>query len=60
VYENDVVVKWVGTYTDVEVQWQRQRRHEPIDRAAAATAEHTGLPETFGAIADVTRSHTST
>ncbi|MEV4476333.1 SpoIIE family protein phosphatase [Nonomuraea sp. NPDC049504] len=53
VYENDVVVEWFGTYTDIEEQWQRQRRHALLDRAARAAAEHTGLPETFGAIADV-------
>ncbi|SEG91974.1 PAS domain S-box-containing protein [Thermomonospora echinospora] len=53
VYENDVVVEWVGTYTDVEERWQRRRRRELIDRAATATAEHTELPEMVGAIADV-------
>ncbi|MBO2458189.1 SpoIIE family protein phosphatase [Actinomadura violacea] len=53
VYENDVVVEWVGTYTDIEEQWQRHRRQELLDRAATATAEHTGLAEIFGAIADV-------
>jgi PAS domain S-box-containing protein len=53
VYENDVIVEWVGTCTDVEDQWRTRRRRELIDRAATATAEHTGLPETFGAIANV-------
>jgi PAS domain S-box-containing protein len=53
VYENGVVVEWVGTYTDIEEQWQWRRRQELLDRAANATAEHTGLAETFGAIANV-------
>lgn len=53
VYENGVVVEWVGTCTDIEQRWQRERRRRLLDRAAAATAEHTGLREMLGALADV-------
>jgi PAS domain S-box-containing protein len=53
VYENGVVVEWVGTCTDIEQRWQRERRRRLLDRAAAATAEHTGLREMLGALANV-------
>ncbi|MFA1545909.1 SpoIIE family protein phosphatase [Actinomadura chokoriensis] len=53
VYEGGRVVEWVGTCTDVEQRWQRQRRRELLGRAAAATAEHTELREMLGALADV-------
>ncbi|HEU5026973.1 MAG TPA: SpoIIE family protein phosphatase [Spirillospora sp.] len=53
VYENGVVVEWVGTCTDIEQQWRRERRRRLLDRAAAATAERTGLREMLGALADV-------
>ncbi|QKG21600.1 SpoIIE family protein phosphatase [Actinomadura verrucosospora] len=53
VHENGVVVEWVGTCTDIEQQWRRERRTRLLDRAAAATAERTGLREMLGALADV-------
>jgi PAS domain S-box-containing protein len=53
VYENGVVVEWVGTCTDIEQRWRRERRKRLLDRAAAATAERTGLREMLGALADV-------
>ncbi|MFB4307400.1 SpoIIE family protein phosphatase [Actinomadura sp. GTD37] len=53
VYENGAVIEWVGTCTDIERRWQRERRRELLGRAAAAAAEHTGLREMLGALADV-------
>jgi PAS domain S-box-containing protein len=53
VYETGAVAEWVGTCTDIEQRWQRERRRRLIDRAGAATAEHTGLREMLGALADV-------
>ncbi|MFI0349990.1 SpoIIE family protein phosphatase [Actinomadura sp. 9N407] len=53
VYQDGVVVEWVGTCTDIEQQWQEQRRRELLDRAAAAATEQTGLEEMLGALADV-------
>ncbi|NEA21891.1 SpoIIE family protein phosphatase [Actinomadura bangladeshensis] len=53
VYEGGEVTEWVGTCSDVEQRWRRQRRRELLGRAAVATAEHTGLREMLGALADV-------
>ncbi|MUN38342.1 SpoIIE family protein phosphatase [Actinomadura litoris] len=53
VYENGVVLEWVGTCTDVEQKWLQRHRREVLDRAAAATAEHSDLREMLGALADV-------
>ncbi|WP_433246748.1 SpoIIE family protein phosphatase [Actinomadura nitritigenes] len=53
VYENGVVVEWVGTCTDIEQEWRREHRRRLLDGAGAATAERTGLREMLGALADV-------
>jgi PAS domain S-box-containing protein len=53
VHENDALVEWVATFTDIEEQWRQRRHRELLDRAATAAAERTGLAETFAAIADV-------
>ncbi|MEV4176615.1 SpoIIE family protein phosphatase [Nonomuraea sp. NPDC049709] len=47
------VVEWVGTSTDVEQQWQEQRRQRLLDRAAAVTTQLHSLEEMLGALADV-------
>ncbi|MEW9552841.1 SpoIIE family protein phosphatase [Nonomuraea sp. NPDC050783] len=51
--ENGRVVEWVGTSTDIEEEWQEQRRQRLLDRAAAATARLRSLEEMLGALADV-------
>ncbi|MFV2175880.1 SpoIIE family protein phosphatase [Actinomadura sp. LOL_016] len=53
VYQDGVLIEWMGTCTDIEQQWQEERRRGLTDRAAAAIAENSGLPEMFGALADV-------
>ncbi|MFI0486221.1 PAS domain-containing protein [Actinomadura sp. 9N215] len=53
VFEDGVVVEWVGTCTDVEDQWQERQRAELLDRAAAAAGEQTELAGMFAALADV-------
>ncbi|GAA2213698.1 hypothetical protein GCM10009850_091610 [Nonomuraea monospora] len=51
--ENGRIVEWVGTCTDIEQQWRDRRRQQVLDRATAATADLTSLPEMLGALADV-------
>ncbi|NUP77502.1 MAG: SpoIIE family protein phosphatase [Nonomuraea sp.] len=53
VREDGEVVEWVGTSTDIEQQWQEQRRQRLLDSAAAATAQLRSLEEMLGALADV-------
>ncbi|RJL30121.1 SpoIIE family protein phosphatase [Bailinhaonella thermotolerans] len=53
VVEGGVVIEWVGTCSDIERRWQEERRRELLDRAAAATADNTGLREMLGALAEV-------
>ncbi|WP_089327807.1 SpoIIE family protein phosphatase [Actinomadura meyerae] len=53
VYEDGAIVEWVGTCTDIEQRWRRERRQELLGRAAVATAEHTELHDMLGALADV-------
>jgi PAS domain S-box-containing protein len=53
VFEDGVVVEWVGTCTDVERQWQERQRRELLDRAAAAAGEQTELTDMFAALAEV-------
>ncbi|MGH3238955.1 MAG: SpoIIE family protein phosphatase [Spirillospora sp.] len=53
VFEDDVVVEWVGTCTDIEDQWQERQRRELLDRAAAAAGEQTELAGMFAALAEV-------
>lgn len=53
VYQDGALIEWIGSCTDIEQQWQEERRRELADRAAAAIAENSGLPEMFGALADV-------
>lgn len=52
VFEGGDIVEWVGTCADIEQRWRQDRRRELLERAAAATAEHTGLREMLGALAD--------
>ncbi|WP_082310840.1 SpoIIE family protein phosphatase [Nonomuraea sp. SBT364] len=51
--EHGEVVEWVGTCTDIEQQWQDQRRQRLLDRAASATVQLRSLEEMLGALADV-------
>ncbi|MGW2157469.1 SpoIIE family protein phosphatase [Nonomuraea sp. NPDC001699] len=51
--ENGQIVEWVGSCTDIEEQWQEQRRQRLLDNAAAATAQSTSLEEMLGALSDV-------
>ncbi|MGW0073645.1 PAS domain-containing protein, partial [Streptosporangium sandarakinum] len=51
--ESGQVVEWVGSCTDIEEQWQEQRRQRLLDSAAAATAQLTSLEEMLGALSDV-------
>ncbi|WP_093263703.1 SpoIIE family protein phosphatase [Thermostaphylospora chromogena] len=53
VREGDVVVEWVGTCTDVEQQWQEERRAALLDRAAGATSGMTRLEEILQALCHV-------
>ncbi|MFI7616153.1 PP2C family protein-serine/threonine phosphatase [Nonomuraea terrae] len=53
VVEGGEVVEWVGTFTDVEQEWQEERRKELLDRAAAATADLGSLDEVVRTLADV-------
>ncbi|WUI04496.1 SpoIIE family protein phosphatase [Spirillospora sp. NBC_00431] len=53
VFEDDVVVEWVGTCTDVEDQVQERQRGKLLDRAAAAAGEQTDLAGMFAALAEV-------
>ncbi|MEU6429394.1 SpoIIE family protein phosphatase [Microbispora sp. NPDC046973] len=53
VYEDGVVVEWVGASADVEQEWQEERRRRLLDRAAAAATDITNLEEMCQAIADV-------
>ncbi|MEV4366770.1 SpoIIE family protein phosphatase [Nonomuraea sp. NPDC049637] len=51
--EHGEVVEWVGSCSDIEEQWQEQRRQRLLDRAAAATAQLGSLEEMLGALSDV-------
>ncbi|KAB8189429.1 SpoIIE family protein phosphatase [Nonomuraea phyllanthi] len=53
VVEGGEVVEWVGTFTDVEQEWQEERRRALLDRAAAATADLGSLDEVLRTLADV-------
>ncbi|MEU6730622.1 SpoIIE family protein phosphatase [Nonomuraea wenchangensis] len=53
VREDGEVVEWVGSSTDIEEQWNEQRRKRLRDRAAAATARLRSLQEMLGALAEV-------
>ncbi|MBO2463585.1 SpoIIE family protein phosphatase [Actinomadura violacea] len=53
VVEDGVVVEWIGTCFDIELEWRERQRRELLDRAAAAAAEQTALTEMFGALAEV-------
>ncbi|MEO3805138.1 SpoIIE family protein phosphatase [Nonomuraea sp. B1E8] len=52
IQENGRLVEWVGTCTDIEQQWQEQRRQRLLDSAAAATADRTSLEGMLGALAN--------
>ncbi|MGW0484609.1 SpoIIE family protein phosphatase [Nonomuraea sp. NPDC003214] len=47
------VIEWVGSCTDIEEQWQAQRRLRLLSRAAEAMANRTSVEEMLGALADV-------
>ncbi|TQS26960.1 SpoIIE family protein phosphatase [Microbispora sp. KK1-11] len=53
VHENGALVEWVGASTDVEQEWQEERRRRLLDRAAAAATDITNLEEMCQAISDV-------
>ncbi|NYI03546.1 SpoIIE family protein phosphatase [Allostreptomyces psammosilenae] len=50
--EDGTVVEWVGTSTDIEREWQQQRRDDLLSRAAA-TADHTRLEDMLTALTKV-------
>ncbi|MFE1782549.1 SpoIIE family protein phosphatase [Streptomyces sp. NPDC059506] len=51
--ENGAVAEWVGTCTDVEEQWRRDRREEILARAAAAVTETMRVQDAFAALGRV-------
>ncbi|MEV0621376.1 SpoIIE family protein phosphatase [Nonomuraea sp. NPDC050404] len=51
--EDGRVLEWVGSCTDIEQQWQEQRRQTLLERAATATAQLRSPQEMLGALADV-------
>ncbi|MBB2746626.1 UNVERIFIED_ORG: PAS domain S-box-containing protein [Microbispora rosea subsp. rosea] len=53
VYENGAVMEWVGASTDVEQEWQEDRRRRLLDLAAAAATDITNLEEMCQALAGV-------
>ncbi|RSN04886.1 serine/threonine protein phosphatase [Nonomuraea sp. WAC 01424] len=53
VCESGRVLEWVGSCTDIEEEWQEQRRQRLLDSAAAATAQLSSLEEMLGALSDV-------
>ncbi|WP_311931720.1 SpoIIE family protein phosphatase [Microbispora sp. H11081] len=53
VRQNGEVVEWVGTSTDVEREWQEERRRRLLDHAAAAASDITNLEEMCQALAEV-------
>ncbi|MGI5154976.1 SpoIIE family protein phosphatase [Microbispora sp. CA-102843] len=53
VHEDGALVEWVGASTDVEQEWQEERRRRLLDRAAAAATDITNLEEMCQALADV-------
>ncbi|GIH72345.1 SpoIIE family protein phosphatase [Sphaerimonospora thailandensis] len=53
VCKEGAVVEWVGAATDIEQEWQEERRRKLLDRAAVAVADITDLEEMCQALADV-------
>ncbi|MFF9485273.1 SpoIIE family protein phosphatase [Streptomyces sp. NPDC014676] len=53
VRDGDTVIEWTGTCTDVEQQWQENRREELLARATTATAGVVRLEEMLAALAGV-------
>ncbi|BFO16477.1 hypothetical protein SHKM778_28650 [Streptomyces sp. KM77-8] len=47
------MIEWIGTCTDVEQQWQEDRREELLARATTATAGAVRPAEMFTALAEV-------
>jgi PAS domain S-box-containing protein len=53
VVDGGEVIEWVGTSSDIEQEWQEERRRTLLDRAAAATADIAGLDEMLTLLSDV-------
>ncbi|MFG2078533.1 SpoIIE family protein phosphatase [Nonomuraea maritima] len=52
IVENGRVVEWVGSVTDVEQEWQEERRRRLLERAGAATAHLARLEDVLRALAE--------
>jgi hypothetical protein len=53
VFDGDTVVEWVGTFTDIEQEWQQEQHRKLLDKVAAATADVAGLDEMLGTLSTV-------
>ncbi|MCG5215551.1 SpoIIE family protein phosphatase [Streptosporangium soli] len=53
VRENDELIEWVATCSDIEEKWREDRRRDLLDRAAAATAGIVRLEEMLSALTRV-------
>ncbi|GLW09528.1 hypothetical protein Misp01_46570 [Microtetraspora sp. NBRC 13810] len=53
VREDEVIVEWVGTSTDVERQWQEAHRKKLLERAAAVTAGIVRVEDMLSALCRV-------
>ncbi|MFG1941674.1 SpoIIE family protein phosphatase [Nonomuraea sp. NPDC048826] len=53
VIEDDQVVEWVGTCTDIEPLWEEKYRRSLLDRAAAAITNQPSLEKALSALAGV-------
>ncbi|SDJ50231.1 PAS domain S-box-containing protein [Nonomuraea maritima] len=53
VIEDGEVVEWVGALTDIEQEWQEERRRKLLERAATATAHLGNLDDVLRTLVDV-------